>query len=54
MSNFNQGISEGLKDRALDIRYKSPSQYDKLLKDKDWQALSRKYNVVVPSLTEPS
>ena len=54
MSNFNQGISEGLKDRALDIRYKSPSQYAKLLKDKDWQSLSRKYNVVVPTLTEPS
>ena len=54
MSNFNQAISEALKNRALDIRYKNPSQYAKLLKDKDWKALSSKYNVIVPNLENPS
>ncbi len=50
MSNFTQAISEALKSRAEDIRYKSQSQYAQLLKDKDWQALARKYNVVMPNL----
>jgi hypothetical protein len=50
VSNFNQAISEALKNRAQDIRYKNQNQYANLLKDKDWQALSKKYNVVMPSL----
>jgi hypothetical protein len=45
MSNFRQAIKNALIQRVADIKYKSPSQYAALLKDKDWKAISSKYGV---------
>lgn len=52
MSNFNTAISEALLNHAMDIRYKNQNQYAALLKDKDWQALAAKFNVMLPKLTD--
>jgi hypothetical protein len=45
LANFKQSIKQALTQRALDIRYKNPSQYAALLKDKNWKALSVKFGV---------
>lgn len=43
VANFKQALKQALSERAMDIRYKNPSQYADLLKDKDWKALTKKY-----------
>jgi hypothetical protein len=45
VANFKQSIKQALNERAMDIRFKNPSQYAALLKDRDWKALTNKYGV---------